>query len=82
MAQKLTANLPLDLDLSGNWKIQLAAVDPTSGAAVTGVKVSGVSLLANLTSAAGDDDNPTLTLQPLLFLPLPLDGDAPDGAAA
>lgn len=42
MAQPLIASMPKDLDLGGGWIVRLTAVDPTTGAAVSGVKVSNV----------------------------------------
>jgi hypothetical protein len=44
MAEELIAGLPPDLELAGGYIIRLAAVDPTTGAAVSGVKVSDVSV--------------------------------------
>lgn len=43
-APPLIAGLPPDLDLGGGYIIRFDAVDPATGATVSGVKVSGVSI--------------------------------------
>jgi hypothetical protein len=47
VAQKQTASMPNGLDLDSSWTIQWAAVDPTTGAAVTGVNVSNAAFIAD-----------------------------------
>jgi len=44
MSEKLKTALPPDLDLGGSWIVEWDAVDPTTGASVTGVDVSSTSL--------------------------------------
>ena len=43
-AQPLIAGLPPDLDLPGGYTFRFDAVDPTTGATVSGVKVSAVAI--------------------------------------
>jgi hypothetical protein len=43
MPQPLIANLPLDLVLASGYVIRFTALDPTTGAAVTGVRVTDVA---------------------------------------
>ena len=64
MAKLLTAGMPPLLDLDGGWTIRVTAVDATTGATVTGVKVSNVMIMA-LAVGAG-------TLSSGDFAPLPL----------
>lgn len=52
MAQPLIAAMPQDLDLGGGWIVRITAVDPASGAPVTGVKVSNVVITADPLSGA------------------------------
>lgn len=69
MAQKLTAALPPDFDLGANFVVRLAAVDPTTGANVSGVTVSNVALMAKAVVAAlAQDPDPDFVP---LFLPVP-----------
>ena len=49
MAAKLKTSLPEFMDLGGGWILEWDAVDPTTGASVAGVIVSGTSL-----TVAGD----------------------------
>lgn len=44
MAQKIKTALPPNLDLGGSWRVEWDAVDPTTGASVSGVKISHTSL--------------------------------------
>jgi hypothetical protein len=66
MAQKQTASMPTSLDLDASWTIQFAAVDPTSGAAVSGVNVSGAAIIAD--QVAGTPE--ALTVAPYQYIPL------------
>lgn len=79
MAQKLTAALPPDFDLGANFIVQLAAVDPTTGAAVAGVNVSNVALMGKAVVAASAQD-PGPDYVPL-FLPVPSELPASDEVA-
>jgi hypothetical protein len=65
MSAPLTAGLPPDLDIGDGYTIRFLAVDPTSGAPVTGVTVSNVSIFA--TDLAGTD----LSVGPFLLVPGP-----------
>jgi len=69
MAQKLTAALPPDFDLGAQFIVQLTAVDPSSGALVSGVNVSNVALMASAVVAAASIE-PGPDYAPL-FLPIP-----------
>ena len=53
VSQKLTANLPDMMDLTQSWQIVFAAVDPATGAAVTGVTVSNIGLLVDQLTPGG-----------------------------
>jgi len=44
MAQPLIVSLPPGLDLGGGCQIRVTALDPATGDAVAGVKVSNVTL--------------------------------------
>jgi hypothetical protein len=66
VAQKLTGGMPTDPDLGGSWQVIFAAVDPTTGDAVAGVKVSHAALLV-ATDAAPD----ALTSGPFMLVPGP-----------
>lgn len=44
MAKKIRAALPPDVNLSGSWTIEWDAVDPVTGASVSGVVISETSL--------------------------------------
>lgn len=65
MAQKLKASLPPDLDLGSGYTLEFAAVDPTTGAAVTGVAVSSAYMVVAQISPGTPSD-----LQTELFVPL------------
>jgi hypothetical protein len=50
MAQPLELPLPADLDLDDTFQIRVTAIDATTGAVVSGVKVGAVTLIVdNLT---------------------------------
>jgi hypothetical protein len=40
VAQKLIGGMPREIDMGGGWQVAFAAVDPDTGAAVAGVKIS------------------------------------------
>jgi hypothetical protein len=67
MAQKLTASIPLTLDLDSSWTIQWAALDPASGAAVSGVNVSNVGMIVSQVSPGTADQ---LQVGPFQLIPL------------
>ncbi len=72
MAQKLTAALPPDFDLPANFIVQLAAVDPTTGANVSGVNVSRVAIMANPVVPDTTDTEPLFVPTTPLWLPIPV----------
>lgn len=72
MAQKLTAALPPDFDLPSNFIVQLTAVDPTSGATVSGVKVSNVAIMASPVTPDTVDSEPGFVPTTPLWLPVPV----------
>lgn len=67
MAQKLNAGMPDSLDLTESWQILFAAVDPTSGADVSGVKVSNAMLVVELVQGDATD----LPVGPFMLVPGP-----------
>lgn len=68
MAQKVRDSMPPDLDLTGGWQLVWAAVDPTTGAAVSGVKVSGAAITVTLAEGTTVD---ALTSGPFMLVPGP-----------
>jgi hypothetical protein len=70
MAQKLTASMPADFDLPPNFIVQLSAVDPTTGALVSGVNISNVAIMA-LPAVPGTDDSGFEPVGPFLLVPGP-----------
>jgi hypothetical protein len=69
VAKKIKASLPSDLDLPDGYIVRWAAVDPATGAAVTGVKVSNVSLFGTALGT-GDGSGGTIT-GPFMLVPGP-----------
>jgi hypothetical protein len=66
MAQKLTAALPPDLDLPANFIVRVSALDPTTGALVSGVNVSNVAIVADsLTPDTADTATALVPVAPL-----------------
>lgn len=53
MAQKLSAAIPDAMDLDQSWQIVFAAVDPTTGAAVSGVTISNIGFLVDQLTPGG-----------------------------
>lgn len=56
MAKKYTAAIPDSLDLTANFIVQVTAVDPTTGALVSGVNISGVAIVADSVTPATSVD--------------------------
>ena len=48
MAEALKTAMPPDLDLPDGYVLQWAAIDPLTGADITGVVVSGVSIFGTM----------------------------------
>jgi hypothetical protein len=46
VAQPLIASLPRDLDLDNGYTIRITALSPTTGAVVSGVKISAAVIMA------------------------------------
>jgi hypothetical protein len=67
MAQKVTASMPLSLDLDSSWVIQWAAVDPTDGSDVSGVNVSNGAFIADQVSGTPE----ALAVGPFMLVPGP-----------
>lgn len=68
MAAPVTAPLPPGLDLQGGYTIKFVALDPTTGAAVSGVNVSAGSLLVDNVAAIPDA---SLSVGPFMLVPGP-----------
>jgi hypothetical protein len=68
MAQKLTASIPLDLDLDGKYTIRFTAVDPETGAAVSDVNISGTQITCDNIGATSDAG---LAVGPFMLVPGP-----------
>jgi len=64
MAAPVNARMPPELDLSGGYTVRFTALDPTTGAVDTSVKVSNASLFVVQVSGAADD----LSSGPFLFV--------------
>lgn len=64
MAQPLVAGLPPSLALSSGYVIRLTALDPTTGAAVSGVRVTDVSYFVRPLTAADETESPSPLLVP------------------
>lgn len=74
MSQKLVASMPNGMDLDNSFTIQWAALDPSTGADVSGVTVSNVGMLVTQLTPGGPE---ALQSGPFLFVPLdiqPSDG--------
>jgi hypothetical protein len=63
VSEPIKAALPPDLDLGGNWVIEWDAVDPVTGATVTGVRVSDTSLFVAAAAVLPDSLGPYLLVQ-------------------
>lgn len=55
MAQPLTVAFPPNLVLTDGWKVTIAAVDPTTGAAVSGVKITEALMQVEVLEGIGGD---------------------------
>lgn len=74
MSQKLIADLPDNMDLTQSWQIVFAAVDPNTGAAVTGITISNIGMLVDQLTPGGP-----IALQSGPFQLIPLDELNPAG---
>lgn len=66
MATKVDVSMPQDLDLVGGWTVRVTAVD-SNGAAVTAVKASNLSIVADAPLGA----TAQLEVGPWLLVPGP-----------
>jgi hypothetical protein len=66
VAQKLTASMPTEPDLTGGWSLVWAALDPTTGAPVAGVTVSGAAITVETEAQVAD-----LLSGPFMLIPGP-----------
>lgn len=64
MAAPLKVPLPPDLTLTGDYVLRFDALDPTTGAAVAGVRVSAVSLFGRVLAGDTSGDVPLPALVP------------------
>lgn len=69
MSQAVTASLAEDLDLPDGYQVVWAAIDPTTGADIAGVKVSNVSLFG--TNLGEGTITGTQQLGPYMLVPGP-----------
>ena len=67
MALPLTAPMPPDLDLVGGYSVEIAAIDPTTGAPVANVVMSEWSIYA---SSVGVGE-PEYVVGPFMLVPGP-----------
>lgn len=72
MAQKVNVPMPQDLDLVSGWSIRVTAVD-ANGAAVSAVKSSQLSIIADTPNPATADDLAygTFVVGPPMLVPGP-----------
>ena len=81
MAAPQNAGLPDSLDLGGGYVIEFTALDVSSGADVTAVKVSLATLtIGNVSPSVGGPADLTADVQPL-FIPIPFGPAEVTGAA-
>jgi len=68
MSQKVQASMADNLEIGAGWQVQLNAVDPTTGANISGVVVSGVVIMAENAAPEAPGD---LTSGPFMLVPGP-----------
>lgn len=68
MAAPLTASMPQFAQLGYNTTVVLEALDPVTGAAVSGVTASGVELWADVTLGTTDTGGSTFTPGPYMLV--------------
>ncbi len=76
MAQKLNAGMPDHLQLDNTFTLRWAALDPNTGAPVSGVTLSNTSLVVQQITPGGPTalETDLFKIAPL-FVPLPIDGN-------
>ena len=70
MAKSLNIGMPDSLDLPDGYIVQWAAIDPTTGADVAGVKVSNVSIFGTMLGT-GTGGNGGAPVGPYMLVPGP-----------
>ena len=68
MSRAITTEIPQNIVVTGGYTLRFRAIDPTTGADVSGVKVSKVSILAQDESLSG---NGSLVVGPYMLVPGP-----------
>jgi hypothetical protein len=68
VAQPLTVPFPPNLVLTDGWVVKIAAVDPTTGADVSGVEITEALLQVEVIEGAG---GAALSSGPFMFVPGP-----------
>jgi hypothetical protein len=68
VAQPLTVAFPPNLQLTDGWKVQITAVNPATGALVTGVKITEALIEVEVLEGLGGS---TLDSGPFMFVPGP-----------
>lgn len=68
MPEPLSAALPQSLDLPDGYVIEWCAISPTTGADVSGVKVSNVSIFGTMLGTGGGGG---IDLGPFMLVPGP-----------
>jgi hypothetical protein len=68
MAAPQTANMPDNVDIGASFTLQIAALDPTTGAAVSGVKFSNMAIEADNLGGGDLTSGPFL---PFMLVPGP-----------
>ncbi len=68
MAAPLIAPIPPIMDLPDGYVVTWAAIDPSTGADVAGVQVSGVSMFG---TKLGTDTSGSVTIGPFMLVPGP-----------
>lgn len=62
MSVPATAGLPEDTTLTGAYRLRWTAISPSDGSVATGVKVSDVSIFAEVLSGTADLATPLMLL--------------------
>lgn len=68
MAAPLTASMPQFTQLGYNTSVVLEALDPTTGAAVSGVTVSAVEIWADVTLVSDSNPAPGVVVGPYMLI--------------
>jgi len=68
--------MPPDYDFPANWIIRLTALDPSSGALVSGINVSNVAIVADSVppATAPDHGGTQIVPVPIEWANLPIEG--------